>query len=645
MSNSSRRRMMSLPFLLIVLLAISAAAVIADSAGPRSPGTTANDISIGTVAWSTPERARASDNSRATATLGDNAVSNFLKATNFSFSIPPGATITGITVDVERSAANAGSPIHDAAVSIVKNGVIQAADRATATNWTGTDTYEMHGGATDLWGTMWTPADVNNAGFGVAVAATKAGTAGGNRNARIDVINITVYYTPDTTPPVVTVPADMIVEATGISGAIVVFPATANDNIDGSITPTCVPASGSTFALGTTTVNCTATDGAGNTGSASFTITAQDTTAPIITLVGSDPETIEVGTPYSDAGATALDVVDGDLTGLMATFNPVDSNIVGTYTVTYNVADSAGNDAAEVTRTVNVVDTTPPVITLNGASPVTLEIHTAYTDAGATAWDNVDGNITGSILTAGNVNTNVLGTYAVTYDVNDSAGNPGVQVTRNVSVIDTTPPVITLRGGSVTIDQWEKYEDAGATAFDNADGDITGAIVAVIDVKTGITGTQVVTYHVNDSSGNTAEIVSRAVDVVRAPHTGLGKYAFSYFADQSAQSAPAQGAESAAAVSAESQSAGSAESQAAGMPGVESSAAQAVAAQAPAGTAPAESGIAGAEAAQPGNEITGAVTGTNRNTNAIWLATAGIIIASLLSAAWGYWRQKRKLSE
>ena len=73
-------------------------------------------------------------------------------------------------------------------------------------------------------------------------------------------------------------------------------------------------------------------------------------------------------------------------------------NTVGTYTVTYNVSDAAGNAATQVTRTVNITpDVTIPVITLLGESEVSLELGSTYTDAGATAVDNIDGDITADI--------------------------------------------------------------------------------------------------------------------------------------------------------------------------------------------------------------------------------------------------------
>ena len=96
----------------------------------------------------------------------------------------------------------------------------------------------------------------------------------------------------DTTAPVVTVPADITAPATGPSGAVGSLTVTAVDNVDGALPAICAPASGSTFPVGVTTVKCTATDVAGNPGSASFTVTVKavapvvDGTAPVVTVPG-----------------------------------------------------------------------------------------------------------------------------------------------------------------------------------------------------------------------------------------------------------------------------------------------------------------------------------------------------------------------
>jgi hypothetical protein len=77
----------------------------------------------------------------------------------------------------------------------------------------------------------------------------------------------------DTTPPVLTLPANINAVATGPAGAAVSFAATATDDLDGPVPVACAPPSGATFAIGTTTVNCSASDAAGNTTTGSFTVT------------------------------------------------------------------------------------------------------------------------------------------------------------------------------------------------------------------------------------------------------------------------------------------------------------------------------------------------------------------------------------
>jgi hypothetical protein len=89
-----------------------------------------------------------------------------------------------------------------------------------------------------------------------------------------------------------------------------------------------------------------------NDGTASFG--SGDTTPPQLTLRGDATVTITIDSPYTDAGATATDAVDGDLTSRIVVANPVDNAALGTYTITYTVSDLSGNAATPVTRTVTV---------------------------------------------------------------------------------------------------------------------------------------------------------------------------------------------------------------------------------------------------------------------------------------------------
>lgn len=82
--------------------------------------------------------------------------------------------------------------------------------------------------------------------------------------------------------------------------------------------------------------------------------TSKDKTAPVITLLGSPTVHVQKGTSYTDAGATALDETDGDITASIVVNNPVNVNVEDTSYVTYNVSDKAGNNAEEVKRKVIV---------------------------------------------------------------------------------------------------------------------------------------------------------------------------------------------------------------------------------------------------------------------------------------------------
>ena len=180
-------------------------------------------------------------------------------------------------------------------------------------------------------------------------------------------------------------------------------------------------------------------DAAGNAAvQVSRTVIVADTIAPVINLLGDATVNVEQGTSYNDAGAVATDSFDGLVT--VNTVNPVNVNIAGTYSVTYDAVDVAGNAAVQVSRTVIVADTTAPVITLLGSSSITLNVGQTFSDPGHTVSDNVDVGLVATVT--GTVNTAVPGLYTLTYTVSDSAGNVATPVVRSVSVQDSANPVV-----------------------------------------------------------------------------------------------------------------------------------------------------------------------------------------------------------
>ncbi|MHC4756419.1 MAG: right-handed parallel beta-helix repeat-containing protein, partial [Planctomycetota bacterium] len=186
------------------------------------------------------------------------------------------------------------------------------------------------------------------------------------------------------------------------------------------------------------------TDKAGAFDSNEVVITVEDTTAPLITLNGSDTAVLECGIEtYSEEGATATDNCDDGVTVVIGG-DAVDTLTCGTYEVTYDATDSWGNEAEQITREVIVEDTTGPVITLNGSEMVVLECGIdSYVEEGATATDNCDDDV--AVVIGGDVvDTTVCRMYVVTYDATDDWGNAAEQVVREVIVEDTIPPEFSL---------------------------------------------------------------------------------------------------------------------------------------------------------------------------------------------------------
>ena len=320
---------------------------------------------------------------------------------------------------------------------------------------------------------------------------------------------------PDTEAPVITLNGSATINLNQ-GEAYTELGATATDNVDGNLTSSIVTTGTvNTSIAGTYTLTYSVSDAAGNNASATRTVNViADTTAPVITLNGASTITLELGQVYTEQGATATDNVDGNLTSSIVTTGTVNVNVAGTYTVTYSVSDAAGNNASAI-RTVTVnPDTTAPVIILNGASTINLNVGEAYNEQGATATDNIDGNLTSSIVTTGTVNTSVAGTYTVTYSVSDAAGNSASETRTVIVSADTVAPVITLNGSAtVNLTVGDVYTDAGATATDNIDGNLTSSIVVTGSVNTNAAASYTLTYNVSDAAGNAATPVVRTVNV------------------------------------------------------------------------------------------------------------------------------------
>jgi hypothetical protein len=215
-----------------------------------------------------------------------------------------------------------------------------------------------------------------------------------------------------------------------------------------------------TDVVGTYYLSYNATDSEGNTANEVIrTVIVQDTAAPTIYLTGANPLHLEVKNAYLEPGYRVEDNYDPPSYFTVVVSGSVNTGVLGSYFLSYNTTDSNGNAANEVVREVIVEDTTKPVITLSGANPLELEVHSSYLEPGYTITDNYRTNL--MIVTGTDLDIDVVGTYTMTYNTTDGSSNTAVEQTRTINVVDTTPPVVTLVGNSeLTIEVQGSFSDA-----------------------------------------------------------------------------------------------------------------------------------------------------------------------------------------
>lgn len=238
-------------------------------------------------------------------------------------------------------------------------------------------------------------------------------------------------------------------------------------------------------------------------------ILVNDKKPPVLTLNNDDTLYLEVGTTYIEYDAKAIDETEGDISSNIQITSDLDMAFTGIYYVTYNVKDAGGNAALPITRVVYVVkDKLPPTLTLNGNDTVKIEVFDSYVEDGATAFDNKDGNLTNSIVIYGNVNTNVIGTYVLTYLVRDESGN---QTSKNriVFVKDSQKPFISNAdadaNSEIKVQIMTFFIDRTKVTdnYDNPNLDVTPGELGYVDTR--FKGVYSMTYNAADGSGNKAD--------------------------------------------------------------------------------------------------------------------------------------------
>jgi len=157
-----------------------------------------------------PNGVLASDTQYAKVTLNDSAnangkISTSLYVSGYNFNIPSTAFIQGIKVDVQRFYVTIdNASVKDSSVMLLKAGNPVGQNYASSVSWPTSNGNRTYGSAADLWGTSWTPADINNSAFGVDLKAVRIGPAGTTANAFVDFVKVTVYYSLSN-PPTATI--------------------------------------------------------------------------------------------------------------------------------------------------------------------------------------------------------------------------------------------------------------------------------------------------------------------------------------------------------------------------------------------------------------------------------------------------------
>jgi len=313
----------------------------------------------------------------------------------------------------------------------------------------------------------------------------------------------------DTQPPSIVCPSNIVTDTVEGQCSATVNYATPNgtDNCAGTVNVVCVPASGSSFNVGTTTVTCTATDAAGNSANCSFTVMVTDDMAPSITCPSNITVPASQGQCAATVNYTTPNGTDNCAGNVAVVCVPASGSAfpVGTTTVTCTANDGAGN-SANCSFTVTVTDNTPPTINCpsNIVTSTTAGQCAATVNYSTTASDNCSASVTVN-CTPTSGSSFPVGTTTVNCIATDGSGN-SANCSFTVTVSDNTPPTILCPNNIVTTTAPGLC--AAAVNYSISATDNCGGAVAVMsNPPSGSTfpkGVTTVTAIATDQNGNTA---------------------------------------------------------------------------------------------------------------------------------------------
>jgi peptidoglycan-N-acetylglucosamine deacetylase len=219
-------------------------------------------------------------------------------------------------------------------------------------------------------------------------------------------------------------------------------------------------------------------------------------------LIGPATLTHEAGTPFVDPGVIVPDDQPWTLTGA------VDPLVLGETTLTYTW--TTASKVSTLTRRVNVLDTTPPTITLDGETSPVLCPNAPFVESGVLVSDTFDVEVARSLRIRFEGNQ-------VIYTATDASGNTAT-ASRTLIRQDTQAPTLTLRGyETMTVPQNSLFQDPGVRVSDNC-ADLSDRVIVDHTVDTSTLGTYPLTYSVTDDGGNTVTL-TRQVEVIAEAQT------------------------------------------------------------------------------------------------------------------------------
>jgi PKD repeat protein len=240
-----------------------------------------------------------------------------------------------------------------------------------------------------------------------------------------------------------------------------------------------------------------------------------DIDPPTISLKGGDTVTVDVCNPATaDTGATAFDLVDGNLSGQVELRNAELLTNPGVYNLPYVVTDSAGNRASKSQTIIVTPDNVDPQVSLNGAARVTVNLNDSFMDPGANASDAC--GAVDTIIREGAVNSSVIGTKKLRYIAFDGADNTDT-ATRLVTVEDPEAPTAQLLGSdTVVLSVFGNYDEPGLVSDDNYRDSTIVRING--SVNTDSVGVYELTYEVADLDTNITTLTRTViVEDTKAP--------------------------------------------------------------------------------------------------------------------------------